>query len=310
MRSLLFVPGNDARKLDRAFASAADALLLDLEDSVAPQDLPRARETVAAFLRERSSEPRRMRLFVRVNGLASGEIDADLDAVLPAGPDGILLPKANDGRDVTHLDAKLAAREALFGLADGSTRVLVLATETPQALFRLGTFADASRRLEGMAWGAEDLSAALGAESYRDDRGEWLDPYRLARALCLLAAVAAGVAPIDGVYTKYRDLEGLEREAIAARRDGFTAKLAIHPAQVEVINRVFTPDAAAINRAKAILAAFAANPGAGVVGLDGEMVDRPHLRRAETVLARARLAGLFDQPPSGRTISNNDSTTA
>lgn len=293
MRSLLFVPGDSPRKLDKAVESGADVLLLDLEDSVAADAKPAARAATAAFLRRVRDVPGRPRLYVRINALGSGLADADLDAVMAAGPDGILLPKAVGGRDVTHLDAKLAVREAMEGLPDGGTEIVAIATETAASLFSMGSFQGASRRLRGLTWGAEDLSADLGAIRQRDADGRFTDAFRLARTLCLVGAVAAGVAPIDSIHSAFRDLDGLAAEAEAAALDGFTAKLAIHPAQVPVINTAFTPTADAVGRARAVLAAFAAaGPGAGVVSLDGAMLDQPHRLQAERLIARARAAGL------------------
>jgi citrate lyase subunit beta/citryl-CoA lyase len=293
MRSLLFVPGDSPRKLDKAVESGADVLLLDLEDSVAAGAKEAARGMTADFLRRTRDVAGRPRLYVRVNALGSGLVDADLDAVMGAGPDGILLPKAVGGRDVTHLDAKLAVREAMEGLADGATEIVAIATETAASLFAMGSFQGASRRLRGMTWGAEDLSADLGAARQRNADGSFTDAFRLARALCLVGAVAAGVAPIDGINAAFRDLDALAAEAEAAALDGFTGKLAIHPAQVPVINAAFTPSPAAVARAQAVLAAFAAaGPGAGVVSLDGAMLDQPHRLQAERLLARARGAGV------------------
>lgn len=286
MRSLLFVPGDNPRKLEKGLASGADVLICDLEDSVATADKAAARETTRAFVAAARSAAMRPRLFVRVNALDSGLIDADLDSVMPAGPDGVMLPKALGGRDIAHLGAKLAVREAEADLADGATRIIAVATETAGALFGLGTYAGASRRLAGLAWGGEDLGADLGVLASKDAAGEWTEPFRLARHLCLFGAVAAGVAPVDTVHTAFRDLSALERECRIAARDGFTAKMAIHPAQVEVINAVFTPAATDIARARRIVDAFAAAGDAGVIGLDGEMLDRPHLLRAERLLAR------------------------
>ena len=287
MRSLLFVPGDSPRKLEKALGSGADALIVDLEDSVAPSAKVFARETAAAFLKRVVPASGRPRLLVRVNALATGLTDADLDGIMRAGPDGIMVPKAGGGPDVAHLGAKLAVREAEFGLVDGVTRILPIATETGRGIFALGTYAGSSPRLLGLTWGAEDLSADLGAEANRDAEGAYTDPYRIARALTLIAAAAAEVDAVDSVYVSYRDLDGLARECREARRDGFVAKMAIHPAQVAVINEVFTPPPEALDRARAIVAAFAADPGAGVIGIQGEMVDRPHLKRAERVLARA-----------------------
>ncbi len=287
MRSALFVPADDEKKLAKALGCGADALIIDLEDSVAAAAKARARRIAAEFVRATAQGPR-PRLFVRVNPLDSGLTDDDLDAVMPAAPDGVVLPKSLDGTSVQQLGGKLAVREALFGLADGSTRVIAIATESARALFGMASYRGSSARLEGLAWGGEDLSADLGAESNRLPDGAYADPYRLARSLTLLGAVAAGVAPIDSVHTNFRDLDGLRAEAIAARRDGFTAKMAIHPAQASIINEVFTPTPEALARARAILAAFDASPGAGVVALDGEMLDRPHRLRAERLLARVR----------------------
>jgi citrate lyase subunit beta/citryl-CoA lyase len=287
MRSLLFVPADGGKKLDKAMASGADAVIVDLEDSIALARKSEARALAAAFLREAASLRQRPRLLVRVNGLQTGLIDDDLAAVVPARPDAIMLPKAEGGAAVVHADAKLTAREALAGLPDGSIKIIAIATETAQALFLAGTYRGASARLAGLTWGAEDLSAELGAEANRDAAGNFLDPYRLARALCLAGAAAAEIQAIDTVYVDFRNEAGLRRECEEARRDGFTAKMAIHPAQVAAINDAFTPKPEAIARAKAIVAAFAAAPDAGAVGIDGVMYDRPHLARAKRVLAQA-----------------------
>jgi citrate lyase subunit beta/citryl-CoA lyase len=287
MRSLLFVPGDDEKKLAKALASEADALIVDLEDSVAFAAKTAARHTAAAFVTETRRQARRPRLFVRVNPLDGGLTDADLEAVMRARPDGIVLPKCLDGAGVQQLGAKLAVLEAEHGFDDGATRVLAIATETAFALFGLASYRGCSRRLEGLAWGGEDLSADLGAEANRLPDGTYAAPYVLARALTLIGAAAAGVSAVDAVYTNFRDLEGLRDEAIAARRDGYVAKMAIHPAQVPVINAVFTPSAEAVTRAQAVVAAFEASPGAGVVSLGGEMLDLPHWTRAKKVLARA-----------------------
>lgn len=288
MRSLLFVPGDNERKLQKALASGADALLIDLEDSVALPAKEDARRITAGFLAEFGKQSDRPRLFVRVNGLATGLTDADLDGIMKAAPDGIVLPKAVGGPDVAHLGAKLAVCEAEFGLQDGSTRIVAIATENARGVFALGTFAGASRRLVGLTWGGEDLSADIGAETNRREDGSYTEPYRLARALTLLGATAAEVDAIDSVYTSFRDMEGLAAECREAQRDGFVAKMAIHPAQVPIINETFTPSAEALSRAHAVVKAFEDNPGAGVVGLGGEMLDRPHLKRAERLLARAQ----------------------
>ena len=292
MRSLLFVPANDAKKLDKAMACGADALIVDLEDSIPAQGKANARTSAAAFISEAGKAEHRPRLLVRINGFATGLADADLDAVVPARPDAIMLPKAEGGADVVRTDAKLLAREAIAGLPDGSIRIVAIATETATALFLAGTYGGASARLEGLTWGAEDLSAELGAEANRDGEGRFLDPYRLARALCLAGAAAARVQAIDTVAVDFRNAAALRQESEEARRDGFTGKMAIHPAQVPIINEVFTPSAAAIAEARAVIAAFEANPERGTVGIDGVMYDRPHLQRARQLLARATAVGV------------------
>ena len=288
MRSLLFIPGDSPRKLDKGLGSGADALLLDLEDSISPHNKAQARITTAAFLKEARGAKERPRLFVRINGLATGLADDDLDTVIAGAPDGIMLPKAEGGSAVIHCDAKISAREALNGLPDGALDIIAIATETTAALFLAGTYAGASRRLKGLTWGAEDLSVELGAEANRDAQGNFLAPYQLARSLCLAGAAAALVPAIDTVYVDFRNEAGLRRECEEARRDGFAGKMAIHPAQVAAINEVFTPTADAIKRAQAVIAAFAENPGAGTVGIGGVMYDRPHLERAKQLLLRAK----------------------
>jgi len=292
MRSLLFVPADDAKKLDKAMACGADALIVDLEDSIPAQGKAQARMRAAAFIGEAGKVAQRPRLLVRINGFATGLADADLDAVVPARPDAIMLPKAQGGPEVVRADAKLSAREAIAGLPDGSIRIVAIATETATALFLAGTYGGASARLEGLTWGAEDLSAELGAETNRDGEGRFLDPYRLARALCLAGAAAARVQAIDTVAVDFRNAAALRQESEEARRDGFTGKMAIHPAQVPIINEVFTPSAAALAEARTVIAAFEANPDRGTVGIDGVMYDRPHLERARQLLARATAAGL------------------
>jgi citrate lyase subunit beta / citryl-CoA lyase len=290
MRSLLFVPADSDKKLDKGFSSDADALLIDLEDSVAPAMKQQARERAAAFLRAHIDAANRPRLIVRVNSLTSGLIDHDLDAIVAARPDGIVLPKTEGAASVIHADAKLAAREAIHGLPDGHIKIVAIATETAASLFRAGTYHNASPRLTGLTWGAEDLSVELGAQANRDADGRFLDPYRLARVLCLAGAAAAQVQAIDTVYVDFRNDAGLRRECEEACRDGFTGKMAIHPAQVAIINEVFTPSADAVARAQAIIAAFAQQPHAGAIGIGGVMYDRPHLARAQQLIARTAAA--------------------
>ena len=292
MRSLLFVPADGGKKLDKAMASGADAVIIDLEDSISAEGKAAARLSAADFLRDATKAQQRPRLLVRINGFATGLTDADLDAVVPARPDAIMLPKAGGGAAVVHADAKLTASEAIAGLPEGEIKVVAIATETAAALFLAGTYAGASARLAGLTWGAEDLSADLGAETNRDPQGRFLDSYRLARTLCLAGAAAAQVQAIDTIAADFRNMALLRRETEEARRDGFTGKMAIHPAQVPVINEVFTPTADAIARARAIIAAFDANPGKGAVAIDGVMYDRPHLERARQLLARAAAAGI------------------
>ena len=289
MRSLLFVPGDSPSKLDKGMGSGADALLIDLEDSVSHARKAEARAATAAFLKQARTATARPRLYVRVNGFATGLIGADLDAVVAAAPDGIMLPKAEGGAAVARCDAELKAREAGHGVPEGSLDIIAIATETAAALFLAGTYGGSSTRLKGLTWGAEDLSAELGAEANRDAQGNFLAPYQLARSLCLAGAAAAQVQPIDTVYVDFRNEAGLRRECEEARRDGFTAKMAIHPAPVGPINEAFTPTPEAIKRAESVVAAFAANPGAGTIGIGGVMYDRPPLERARQLLARVNV---------------------
>ena len=288
MRSALFVPGDNESKLAKALACGADALIVDLEDSVAPRAKAGARRAAVRFLQAARAQNPRPRLFVRVNALDDPAIDDDLDAIMPSAPDGIVLPKCLGGASIQHLGVKLALHEARNNLTDGATRIIAIATETARALFGMDSYVDCSARLEGLAWGGEDLSADLGAETNRLPGGAYAAPYILARGLTLFGACAARVTPIDSVFTDFRDLDGLRDEAVAGARDGFCAKLAIHPNQIAIIHAAFTPSNEAIARAQAIIAAFAASPGAGVVALNGAMLDRPHYLRAARILARAK----------------------
>jgi citrate lyase subunit beta/citryl-CoA lyase len=284
MRSLLFVPADSEKKLARALGSGADILLLDLEDSVAASRKEAGREMTRAFLKAR---PAGTRAFVRVNPLASELAALDLEAVMRGRPDGIMLPKAAGGDEVRTLDRMLEGLEQANGVPPGATQILPIVTETARAMFTLGTYAGASARLSGLMWGAEDLAADIGALANRRADATYEAPFALARSLCLFAAAAAGVAAVDTVYADFRDSAGFERECLDGARLGFTAKAAIHPDQVAVINRVFTPDAKAVEHAQRIVEAFAKAPEAGVVSLDGMMVDRPHFVAAQRVLARA-----------------------
>ncbi len=289
MRSWLFVPGDSEKKLAKSLTSNADAVILDLEDSVALANKKSAREITAAFLQgAKNNGPA---FWIRVNALDTGLTDDDLKAVMDARPTGIMLPKTLSGADVTHLDAKLTVLEAKNNIEDGTTLISAVASETAASLFTLGTYQGASKRLSALTWGAEDLSADLGAQTSRDNDGGLTDPYRLARALCLAGAVAAETQPVDTVFVNFRDDDGLKVECDAACRDGFTGKLAIHPNQIDIINQAFTPSEDTIQRATEIIATFANAGNAGVVSINGEMFDRPHLLRAEKTLARAKLAG-------------------
>jgi citrate lyase subunit beta/citryl-CoA lyase len=276
LRSLLFVPGDRADRMEKALGSGADALILDLEDAVAHTSKAEARRHVAAFL---DAHPE-ANLWVRVNPLDGEEIERDLAAVLPAHPNGIVLPKAEGGASVNELARRLTER------GNATAQILAIATETPAAIFQLGTYGRA-KRLAGLTWGAEDLPAAIGAATSREEDGRYTPPYELARSLCLFGAAAAAVAPIETVYPAFRDLEALAAYVGRARRDGFTGMMAIHPAQVPVINDAFTPSEAEVAHARAVVAAFEADPGAGALSLDGRMIDRPHLVQAQRTLAAA-----------------------
>jgi citrate lyase subunit beta/citryl-CoA lyase len=284
MRSLLFVPGDDERKIAKGLGSTADALILDLEDAVAPARKGAAREICAKALQSANTTKK---LFVRVNALDTGQTPADLAAVMPGRPYGIVLPKCRGSDDARLVGQYLSTLEAREGIESGATRILPIATENGASMFGLGSYAGIER-LCGIFWGGEDLAADLGAVANRDGHGRYTAPYQLARALTLFAAAAAGVIAIDAVYTNFRDLEGLKAEAADALRDGFSAKSAIHPDQVEPINAAFTPSAADVAWAKRVLAAFDASPGAGVASLEGKMLDRPHYKAAQRVLARAQ----------------------
>src|SRR5438067_5319135 len=282
MRSMLFVPADSERKLARGLESGADALILDLEDSVAAPNRPTARKLAREFLEAHG--PDRIRRYVRINPLASGLALDDLSATVGGRPDGILLPKCTP-EDVRTADHYLSAFEAAAGAPVGAIRIVAIATETPAAVFALGGYKGVSPRLEAITWGAEDLSACIGG-SNRTIEGDYDGLYKLARSLCLLAAAAAEVLAIDTIYTDFKDPQGLQAECAAARRSGFAAKMAIHPAQLATINEAFSVSAAERDWAERVLAAFAANPEAGTLALDGKMIDKPHL-----VLAR-RLLGL------------------
>lgn len=287
-RSFLFVPADSERKIRKAASAGADALIYDLEDSVNPSQRADARKIAAAACDLRDDA------WVRINPLDTEDADLDLEAVVPARPAGIVLPKPESAADVIDLAARLDELEAAHGIDHGSVRIIALCTERPAALFSLGGYVDATPRLFGLTWGAEDLSTAVGATRNRDDAGNWLPPYELARSLCLFAAAAAGVQAIDTVVTDFRNEDGVQRSAAKAKRDGFSGMLAIHPAQVEIINRAFTPTAAEVERARRIVALFEENPDAGTLGMDGKMIDRPHLLQARKIIELAEASGTCD----------------
>jgi len=283
LRSLLFVPGDSDRKFAKAKDIGADVLILDLEDSVAPSMKAKARNAVAAQLDDTS--PRDWAFFVRVNPFDTGLTLGDLAAVVKPGLDGLLIPKANGAADIARIGHYLDALEEKAGMDVGTVKIAVVATETPAAMFALGSYAPAHPRLVGLTWGAEDLAAAIGATGNKEDDGSWTAPYAQARNLCLYAASNAGVAPIDTLYADFRDADGLERDCRRARRDGFAGRIAIHPDQVATINRCFSPSDEQIAEARKIVAAFAAQPDAGTLGIDGKMYDIPHLKAAQRTLA-------------------------
>lgn len=288
-RSFLFVPGDSERKMAKGADSGADALIIDLEDAVAPDRTHIARAMGLEYLRSRS--PRgRQQLWVRINPMDTSSALLDL-AITAGAPDGIVLPKVRSAADVIRLSHCLDALEARDGVAPGSIRIMPVATETPQALFTLGSYEGCSVRLAGITWGAEDIAAALGASTNRRPDGEYDTVYALASALCLTAAHAAGVQPIDTIWSDFRDEAGLRADAQRSRQRGFTGKIAIHPAQVDAINAAFTPSPEELAHARRVVDLFASNPGLGTVGLDGKMLDMPHLKQAQRLLELARRFG-------------------
>ncbi|MBR0694785.1 CoA ester lyase [Bradyrhizobium lablabi] len=283
MRSFLFVPGDSIRKYESAKRTAADALILDLEDSIAPDQKVVARGIARQMLAARNPA---QKLYVRVNALDTGMTLDDLAAVMPGRPDGIVLPKCAGAADVNRLSLYLDAFEASSGIEQGTTRIVTVATETARAVLKILDFENMSPRLWGMMWGAEDLAASLGASRNRTD-GRYHSPFVLARDLCLIGAAAAGVVAIDTIATDISDLDALKAEAIAARQDGFLAKAVIHPKHVDIVNAAFMPTDEEIEWSKRVVAAFAGN-SSGVVKMDGKMLDKPHLRAAEKILALRR----------------------
>jgi citrate lyase subunit beta / citryl-CoA lyase len=279
LRSLLFVPADSEKKLAKSKSSPADALILDLEDSVAPENRPKARGLARDFLNDQN----RQSVWVRINPVGSSDFVADMQAVVASAPAGLIVPKPDGPQDLLTLDAHLITLETQAGLPQRSIRLLPVATETPTAVLSLRDYRSPPPRLAAMSWGAEDLSAALGAATNRDEHGEFLFVHKMVRAMVLIAAKAAGVDAIETLHADFRDRAGLEKAARLAQREGFSGMLAIHPDQVEPINAAFTPSAADIDHAKKVVAAFAS--GAGVASLDGKMLDQPHLKQARHVLA-------------------------
>jgi citrate lyase subunit beta/citryl-CoA lyase len=282
-RSFLFVPADSERKLAKGLSCGADALIVDLEDSVSASQRPKARGLAAEFLQSDAD----LDLWVRINPLDTSDSLEDLRAVVRSGPTGIVLPKPHGARDANQLAKLLEVLEQEADLPPGRTRIMPIATERPAAIFHMHEYADATARISGLTWGAEDLSAAVGAAASRDGQGKWLAPYELARSLCLFAASAASVAAIDTVYTDFENHAGLAEYATDARRDGFEGMLAIHPDQVGIINDAFLPTSDEIERAERIVGLFADNPDAGAIGMDGEMIDRPHWLVAKRILETA-----------------------
>lgn len=291
MRSWLFIPADDEKKLGKGVTSGADVLLLDLEDAVAPARKADARKVCADYILATKSLTKRPRLVVRINALDTPYWADDLAGIVAAGPDGVMLPKPRGGEDVHTLSIALDHAEQGAGVAAGSIKIIAIATETPLSMISMSSYVGASARLDALTWGAEDLSAAIGARTNREVDGRtWTSPFRLARDLCLMTAVAANALPIDTVYVNFRDGEGLRLEAEEAARDGFVGKMAIHPNQVAVLNEVFTPKPEELAFAQEIIAAFRDNPSAGVVGIRGKMIDKAHLALAERLMSRAAAA--------------------
>ena len=288
LRSMLFVPADSQRKLAKALGSPADVLILDLEDAVAASRKPAARGSAAEVITAQAAQLS-ARLFVRINPLDSGLAMDDLAAVVLPGLAGIMLPKTHSAADIVRLGFCLDALEARSGIAPGAVRIVPVATETAQAMLNMQSFAGAAgslSRLAGITWGAEDLAAAIGAVSNREEDGSWSPLYALANSMCLCAATAANVVAIDTVYTDFRDTAGLAAACRASRRRGFRGRIAIHPDQVPVINEAYSPNEAEQAQARRIVAAFAAQPDAGALSLDGVMIDKPHLTQALRTLGQ------------------------
>jgi citrate lyase subunit beta/citryl-CoA lyase len=281
-RSWLFAPGDSVKKMEKATAGPADVVIFDLEDAVTEDEKPAARTLIADFLSARA-EADRTRLWVRVNPLDGPHTLADLAAIMPARPGGIMLPKSRGRQDVELLDHYLSALEVAAGIEPGTTRVIVLVTETAEAMFTTGTYRGAPR-VVALTWGAEDLADAVGASENKNADGSYGFTYELARSRCVLGAATAGVLAIETIAGDFKDLDGLRARAEKVRRDGYRGMLAIHPAQVDVINEAFTPSIGELDAAQEIVDLFAAHPGVGAIGHRGAMLDRPHLARAQALL--------------------------
>ncbi|MFN2098462.1 HpcH/HpaI aldolase/citrate lyase family protein [Altererythrobacter sp. MF3-039] len=293
IRSLLFIPGDSEKKIAKAPDCGADVVIFDLEDAVAPENKSAARELVFETLTQTVPEHRAMQYWVRVNPLDTGMTKSDLAAVMAGRPDGIVQPKTDGPGCVRQISDMLDALEREHGIQPGLTGIIPVATETARAPFHLGEFADAGLdRLVGLTWGAEDLATAIGASGNRLPDGQWHETFRMVRSLTLLAAHAAEAQAIDTLYADFRDLEGLKAESELSRSEGFSGRLAIHPAQVAVINQAYSPSLDDVAHAREVIAAFANNPGAGTVGLDGKMLDIPHLKQAERIMALADAYGI------------------
>lgn len=284
-RSWLFVPGDSEKKLSKGPMTGADALIIDLEDSVAKSRRPIGRELACEYLR--SAERSHSQLYVRINPLDSDDALLDLVGIIGGKPDGLILPKAETVEDSNRLSHYLDALEIANGQKLGDTRIFPIATETPGAMLTLDGYRNSNPRVSALSWGAEDLSAAIGASTNEDEDGNLSAPYVLARSLCLMAAHAASVQAVDTVHTNFRDDDGLRQSSMRARRDGFSGKMAIHPNQVGIINDAFTPSVDEIEYAQAVIELFAANPNSGTLSLDGKMLDKPHLTQAQRVIAFA-----------------------
>ena len=284
-RSLLFAPGDSEKKMLKASNVGADCVILDLEDSVVESRKPIAREMVTEFLK-RGGNPE-VSYFVRINPLDSGKFLQDLAAVVSAGPAGIVFPKSNGVQEALVIGNYIEVLEVEHGLPTDSVRLLPLVSETPTAIFTMGEYKDGPARMMGLTWGAEDLGAAVGASANLQSNKDWTSPYQMTRALCLFAAHAAKVQAIDTVMADFRDLDRLKVVCNEGRRDGFTGKICIHPAQVEVINEAYSPSSEELDHARAVIKAFAENPEAGTLQIEGKMIDKPHLVLAERVLAFA-----------------------